>query len=61
MIDWSEFDRGGFQSRRSPIADQVDDVAHAVNSSASEYELLHVTIKLHRITHLDEMIGQFKD
>ncbi len=45
----------------SPVADQVDDAAHTVNSSASEYELLHVTIKLHRITLLDEMIGQFKD
>ncbi len=45
----------------SPVADQVDDAAHAVNSSASEYELLHVTIKLHRITLLDEMTGQFKD
>ncbi len=32
----------------SPVADQVDDAAHVVNSSASEYELLHVTIKLHR-------------
>ncbi len=45
----------------SPVADQVNDAAHVVNSSASEYELLHVTIKLHRITLLDEMIGQFKD
>ncbi|GAA6081486.1 uncharacterized protein LOC113028424 [Tachysurus ichikawai] len=44
----------------SPITDQAEAAAHGVTVSAS-YTLLHVTIKLHRSTLLDEMIGQFKD